>query len=232
MMRPYAIGILFATSLLLLLPACSEDPDETTLVTTVFAIDAPEGDGGSATVRDENGIFDLQAFPAFVALSVDAADMDRISAVWPELTADYVVGEQTVELDLDVPAGATRQVSVAVFTFQQDRPHCFTEPEPYFLDLTPGGTPTLDVIPEITGIGTVAGTAPDDASQVWLVDAETLVRLDRTMVDNGHFKFEYACAHRQLTLAWIDDGGGFHIDPLMLFSLLPDEDKEEMILPE
>jgi hypothetical protein len=231
MMQPHARGILWATSLLLLLPACSEDRDETTLVTTVFAIDAPEGDGGATSIRDENGIFDLQAFPAFVALSVDAADMDRMSTVWPEATDDFAVGEQTVELDLDVPAGAARQLGLTVFMFQQDRPHCFIEEEPYFLDLAPGSTPTLEVVPDVTGIGTVTGAAPDNASQVWLVDANTLVRLDRTMVEDNHFKFEYACAHRQLTLAWIDGDGGFHIDPLMLFSLVPGEDMDGMELP-
>ncbi len=231
MMIRLAPGIMLATSLLLLMSACSEDSDETTLVTTTFAIDAPEGDGGSSSIRDTNGIFDLQAFPAFVSLSVSASDMDLVSAVWPAETAEFLIGAQTVELSLDVPAGAARQVGLTIFMFQQDRPHCFMEEEPYFIDLAPGGTPTLEVQPGNTGEGTVSGTAPDDASQVWLVDAATLVRLDRTMVADNHFEFESACAHRQLTLAWLDSDGGFHIDPLMLFTLLPGEERDGMELP-
>ncbi len=226
------ICALWSTCMLPLLPACSEEPGETTLLTTVFAINAPEGDGGSESIRDANGIFNLQAFPAFVAVTINGADMDRISALWPETTEEFAVGEQNVELELDVPAGASRDVRLAVFMFQQDRPHCFVEAEPYSIDLTPGGTPTLDIQPIDTGAGAIAGPAPDNATEVWLIDAETLVRLDRTMVAQGEFGFEHVCAIRQLTLGWVDSDNAFHLDPLTVFTLVPGEELTEMALPQ
>lgn len=218
------VEIAAATALGLLLAAgCSEELPETTALTTVFAITAPEGDGGAASVRDEHGIFDLQAFPAFVSISVTAPDMDPIAAAWPESAEEFAVGEQTVELSLDVPPGSERQVHLTLFMFQQDRPHCYMEEEPYFIDLTPGTAPTLEVKPGYTGIGTVSGTTTVDASQVWLIDLETMVRLDRTMVEKQNFEFENVCAHRQLALAWLDNDGVFHFDSTDPFSLLPDE---------
>lgn len=232
MMRAARSYGLLSLCLLLLAPACSEELPETTALTTVFAITAPEGDGGSSTVRDDNGIFDLQAFPAFVALAVTAPDMDRESAAWPETSADFAIGEQTVELALDVPPGLQRQVHLTIFMFQQDRPHCFMEEKPYFIDLSPGGTPTLEIQPGNIGNGTVAGTAPASASQVWLIDAETMVRLDRTMVEDLHFEFKFACAHRELALAWLDNDGGFHFDPLALFTVLPGGQALDMTLLE
>lgn len=232
MMRARTTVTLVSMCLLALFSACSEEVPENTLLTTTFAIDAPGGDGGSQVLRDENGIFDLQAFPAFVAISLTAADMDRVTGIWPATAAEFSPGEQTVELVVDVVPGAERQVHLTIFLFLQDRPHCFMEEKPYFIDLSPGSTPTLDILPGNTGDGTVTGSTPANASEVWLLDAKTMVRLDRTMVENLQFEFAHACAHRELTLAWLDKDGGFHVDPQAVFTIKPADKLHDLTLPE
>jgi hypothetical protein len=229
MPRHPALPLLLA-ALLLLAAACGSN--DTGMVTATFALSAPEGDGGSSTLWNEQGVFDLQAFPAFVALTVTAEDMERESATWPESAADYAAGDTTVELTLEVPAGDARELEAVVFLFAGDRPLCFVNGDTTVLDLPSGSTRevTLDLVG--TGTGYVHGVAPADADEIWLLDALTLVRLDRTLPDGGTFRFYYACMSRDLALAWLDKDGGYHYDPATTFHLEPDDKDVEVTLPQ
>ncbi len=200
-------------------------------VTATFALNAPAGDGGATSLRDESGIFDLQAFPAFVALSITAPDMDRASVVWPASPADYMPGEQTVELALDVPAGDGRTVELTVFLFQQDRAFCFVEAEATTVDLAPGDEQvvTLDAI--ASGMAWLKGVADESVEEVWLIDTLTAVRLDRTFATAGQFTFDFVCSGRKLALAWVGSDEVVHYDPLASFTLLPGENRTDITLP-
>jgi hypothetical protein len=213
-------ALLFCVALSFIAAACSEP--EPPVVTAVFALDAPEADVPGTTLRDGNGLYDLQGFPAFIQVELTAEDMSDLVQTWPENPDDYVPGQTVVDLLFDVPAGNSRTLDAVVFVYKNGIPHSFAPDEPDVMDLTVGTTNdvTMNLEPMVTGV--VSGAADPGVAAVWLVDVATLVRLDVKVPIIGKYVFNEAPYGRVLSVAWLDSNDVMKGDLTLTFVLAED----------
>jgi hypothetical protein len=79
---------------------------DSSVVRILLALDAPPSGTGGA-VRDARGRFDLAAVGVFVAVTVDAEDMEEpVTADWPDTSLEEIPDQ--AELTLMLPAGPER----------------------------------------------------------------------------------------------------------------------------
>ena len=201
------------------------------VVTASFALDAPKSDSPGTVLRDGNGLYDLQGFPAFVQVELTADDMSDMVQTWPDTPEDYVPGQTVVDLLFDVPAGNSRTLDAVVFVYQNEKPYTFTPDEPEVMDLTSGTTNdvTLNLEPVATGV--VSGSADPEVTEVWLVDVSTMVRLDVAVPGAGKYTFTEAPFGRVLSIAWTDSNDSMQGDLTRTFALAEDAPTYTLNLP-
>lgn len=206
------------------LSACAQS--ERTLLTAKIVLTPPESALQSLEgnpLWNEAGYFDLQSFPAFVQLTVGGEDMDPVQAVWPESAADLgnANGRQEVSanISVDVDAGSNRTVEVVAFLYD-GKPSAFALPQPELVDLEAGADVDLDVTLQPLGFGTVTGSAAAHLAEVWLVDVETKVRLQRTATAGSQYHFASAPFARSLAVVGVSGEDEALTEPVPLPHLL------------
>lgn len=99
---------------LTLVCACTPGQDEGNLVVAFEpgALTGPTADPGTP-MTDDSGYARLDWFPAFLVVTVEAEDLDApVIETWPTLVPE--TNPEVVTLEVDVPAGTARRLTVEV----------------------------------------------------------------------------------------------------------------------
>ena len=180
---------------------------DSSLVTARLSLEIPDSGLNQTTgeLFDEHGFFDLTRYPVFVVVSVSAPDMQTEVTVWPQSALDLTPGLQTVELLLDLPPGDQRRVDARVYLRDSEESFLFAPETVSTVTLSAGSTMDLELNVSQRDDGTLTGTAPATATEVWLVDSQVGVLVDRVPVEEG----AYAVARVPFDIAyeiwWIND---------------------------
>ena len=196
--------LLFTT---LSLPAgCDQEAGP--LVVAHFALEVPQPQENADQLHIPGGLYNLQAFPAFVQAQVASAGEEPIVQTWPEDTEDISPGFNSVALEFEMPSGSGNELTGVAFTYENGRPYAFAQETPDTVDIFEGDTTEVDMQLVETDVGQAAGgTAPGKGS-VWLVDLETGVRLDTVVYADGAYRFDFAPLGRRLVVVWPGADGG------------------------
>ena len=197
--------LLVAAAILLAPVAC--DSHDSSLVTARLSLEIPDTglDQTAGDLFDEHGFFDLTRYPVFVAVSVSAPDMETQMTVWPQSADDLTPGLQTVVLLLDLTPGDDRQVDARVYLRDSKESFLFAPETAWTVALSPGSTKDIELNVSQLDDGTVSGTAPATATEVWLVDSQMGVLVDRVPVDEGTYAFARVPYDIAFEIWWLDD---------------------------
>ncbi len=195
-------------------------------VTVRLQLEAPEPADVEAPLRDALGLFNLEMWPLFVALSVEGPGMEPIGDQWPQSAEDWQTGSTEVEFTLEVPAGKSRTVTAVAYRWSGGKTHCYIpNPPETVLDLDAETPASLDLVLAESTYGTAAVELPAGISELWLVDADALVRLDRKTPIEAFVKFGRVPLGRSMRLATVDSDGKTVLldgEPFLLSSSAPD----------
>ena len=193
---------------LLLLPilaACEPGEDTTALVLSLeleVSQAALEIDP-DAPLRDDLGLFDLPLIAAYVALEVTASDMAPVTAEWPAWSSDLADFAGTAVVEIEVTPGDARSLDGVVLSWDTDRARLYAPPAPLLMDVEAGAVEDVELVLEESPYGTIAGTAPEGAVSVEVVDQVTDVILRRVVPDDaGAFELDGLPVQRPLYPVW------------------------------
>ncbi|MBM4354027.1 MAG: hypothetical protein FJ109_09580 [Deltaproteobacteria bacterium] len=207
----------FAIPVLLALVSCAEPGPA---MTVRFQLEAPPRPDVEMPLRDGLGIFNLESWPLFVALRIEGPDMEPLLSQWPAELADWQDGVTEIEFEPEVPAGKSRVVTAVAFRYSEGKLYGYRSPLPdVVLDVHNDSPASLDLVLQETGYGTVLVTLPAGLSQLWLVDATDMVRLDRRTPIEDFVKLPRVPYGRPMRLAVVPAKGKAELVELPPFTL-------------
>jgi len=182
------------------------------VVTVRFQLDVPERLDVEAPLRDTLGLFNLESWPLFVALRIQAPDMEPLQAQWPDAPEDWVDGSTEVEFALEVPAGKSRTVSAVAFRRSGDKTYCYVTPPPKtVIDLDNDSPAGLDLLLEEAAYGTASIALPPGIAELGLFDSAELVQIDSRIPIEDFVKFPRVPLGRPMQLMTVSAKSGAEV---------------------